>query len=267
MQRLRLELDRGVATLWLARPEKSNALDESFWRELPDAFAALGADPAVRAIVLAAEGRHFCAGLDLGIFAGLRCPEGGDPARHAEALRATIIRLQAALTAIEQCRKPVLAAVQGACVGAGLAMALCADMCFCTGDAHFSVAEIDLAIAADLGTLQRLPRRVPPGLARELAYSGRRLGAEEAVASGLCNRAFGDSESMLEGVAELARQIAAKSPLAVRTSKEMLNHACSHSVEEGLRYAAALNAAAISSREVQASFEARLQGRDAEFEG
>lgn len=266
-QRLRIEVDRGVATVWLARPEAANALDEQLWGELPECFAELDASPEVRAVVLAAEGRHFCAGIDLSLFSQLPAGPEDDRAHHSEHLRALILRLQAALSALEDCRKPVLAAVQGACVGAGLAMVCCADMRYCTDDAYFSVKEIELAIAADLGTLQRLPRLIAPGLARELAYTGRKMSGEEAIYCGFCNDQFTDADEMLAEVRRIAREIAHRSPLAVRSTKQILNHARDHSVEEGLRHVATWNAGMLSSDEVLKSFEARNRGESPAYEG
>lgn len=265
-ERLQVSVEQGVATVLLARPEAANALDERLWQELPDCFMALDAAPEVRAVVLAAQGRHFCAGLDLGMFATLQPPENSEHARHGEQLRAIILRLQAALTSLEQCRKPVLAAVQGACVGGGLAMACCADMRYCSEDAYFSVKEIELAIAADLGTLQRLPRLIAPGLARELAYTGRRLAAAEALSSGFCNRVFASADEMLPAVQAIAREIAVHSPPAVRATKEILNHARDSRVEEGLRYAATWNAGLLSTGDVVRSFEARARGEQPRYE-
>lgn len=252
----------GVAQVTINRPHKANALHLTAWQELWEIFTALDALPEARVVVLCGEGRHFCSGIDLELLMAIR-QQAADACegRMREKLRRFVLQLQAPINAVEQCRKPVLAAVHGACVGAGVDLVTACDMRYATADAFFAVAEIDMGMVADLGTLQRLPRLVGEGLARELAYTGRRLSAEGALAARLVNQVYPDRETLLAAVTELARVIAAKSPLAIRGSKHVLNYARDHSVAEGLEQIATWNAAMILSNDLNEAFAAKLQGR------
>ena len=247
---LALSLDAHVALVELNRPEKANAMSAALWRELEECFRWCDRESAVRAVVLAGRGRHFCAGIDLAMFADF-APTGSDPARHAEQKRERIEQLQANLGAIERCRKPVLAAIHSSCIGGGVDMVCCADMRYCSEDAQFAIKEIDLGMVADVGTLQRMPRLVPDGLVRELAYTGRRMGAQEARSAGFVNAVFADRAALLEGVLAIARTIAERSPLAVRGTKELVLYAREHSVADGLRFIATWNAGMLSTVDVQ----------------
>jgi enoyl-CoA hydratase len=259
---LRLEIADGVATVTLNRPRQRNAMNPAFWREIRQAFDDIGADPAVRAAVITSTGPHFTAGLDLLSFAGVLAPSGGDEGRRREALRRLILDLQASFSAIERCRVPVLAAVQGGCIGGGVDMVTACDMRYCTEDAYFVIKEIDIGMAADVGTLQRLPYLIPSGLMRELAYTGRDLAAAEAKNAGLVNAVFADHETMNAAVHNIAREIAAKSPLAVAGAKEMINYARDHTVADGLNYVATWNAGMLISEdmaEAMAALKAKRQ--------
>ncbi|GAB5450290.1 MAG: crotonase/enoyl-CoA hydratase family protein [Halioglobus sp.] len=262
---LELNIEQQVATVSLNRPDKANAMNAPMWEELQACFEWLDAEPTVRAVVLAGNGRHFCAGLDLGMFADI-VAGSDDPARRAEQLRRTILRLQGNLSAIENCRVPVLAAIHNTCIGGGVDMTCCADMRYATRDAFFSIREIDIGMTADVGTLQRLPRIIPDGVVRELAYTGRNMGADEAREVGFINRVFDDRETLLREVTAIARDIASKSPLAVRGSKEMLLYARDHSVAEGLNYIATWNAGMMSQADLQAGMIAQAQQQPAMYE-
>ena len=249
---LALELADQVALVELNRPDKANAMNAAMWRELEECFRWCDREPAVRAVVLAARGRHFCAGIDLQMFATLD-DQSLEPGRRAEHRRQHIERLQANLTAIEQCRKPVLAAVQYTCIGGGVDMISCCDMRYCTEDAYFAIKEIELGMVADVGTLQRLPRLIGDGLMRELAYTGRRIEATEAQRHGLVNQVHATREEMLAAVMDIARTIARRSPLAIRGTKEVLLYGRDHSVAEGLRYIANWNAGMLSADDLTRS--------------
>jgi enoyl-CoA hydratase len=159
----------------LNRPERSNAINEAMWQELRMAFAWADESDEVRVVMLSGAGRNFCAGIDLAMLAGVaRAVAHRDPARRREALRRLILDLQDCLSSVERCRKPVLAAIHGACIGGAIDLVTCCDMRYAAADVQFSVREIDVGMTADVGTLQRLPRLVPDGIARELAYTGRR---------------------------------------------------------------------------------------------
>ena len=247
---LAVHIEEQVATVSLNRPDKANAMNEAMWRELQECFEWLDGEASVRAVVLAGNGKHFCAGLDLTMFGGF-VTESSDPARRAETFRRTILRLQGNLTAIERCRKPVLAAIHNTCIGGGVDLTCCCDMRYATEDAFFSIREIDIGMTADVGTLQRLPRIIPEGVVRELAYTGRNMDAEEARELGYVNRVFDNRETLLREVTAIARTIASKSPLAVRGSKEMLLYARDHSVADGLNYVATWNAGMFSQVDIQ----------------
>ena len=262
---LELQVDDHVATVSLNRPDKANSMSAAMWEELQGCFEWLDSEPMVRAVVLTGNGKHFCAGLDLAIFTSVD-GESGDPARRAEHFRRKVLRMQDNLTSLERCRKPVLAAIHRTCIGGGVDLVCCADMRYATEDAYFSIREIDIGMAADVGTLQRLPRLIPDGLVRELAYTGRNMDAEEARELGFINRVYEDRETLLREVTAIARAIAAKSPLAVRGSKEMLLYSRDHSVAEGLNYIATWNAGMLSRADLQAGLQAQADKTHAVYE-
>ena len=262
---LDVSIEDKVATVCLNRPDKANSMNDAMWRELQTCFEWLDSEPGVRAVVLAGNGKHFCAGLDLTMF-GTLLSDSPDPARRAEALRRTILRLQDNLSAIEKCRVPVLAAIHNTCIGGGVDMTCCADMRYATEDAYFAIREIDIGMTADVGTLQRLPRIVPDAIVRELAYTGRTMDAEEAREAGFVNRVFEDRETMLREVHGIARSIAKKSPLAIRGTKEMLLYARDHPVAEGLNYIATWNAGMLSEQDLQAGIQAQAEKKPAHYE-
>jgi len=262
---LELKLDGHVATVSLNRPDKANSMNGPMWTEIQACFEWLDQEPNVRAVVLAGNGKHFCAGLDLAMFGNL-ISESPDPARRAEEFRRTVLALQDNLTAIEKCRVPVLAAIHNTCIGGGVDMTCCADMRYGSADAFFSIREIDIGMTADVGTLQRLPRLIPDGMVRELAYTGRNMGAEEARQLGFLNAVYEDRETLLREVTAIAHEIAKKAPLAVRGSKEMIVYARDHSVTEGLNYIATWNAGMMSQADMQAGIQAQMEKSQAEFE-
>jgi enoyl-CoA hydratase len=263
---LAVSLADGIAQIQLDRAERSNAMNEAMWQELRTVFNWADATPEVRVVVLSGAGRNFCAGIDLAMLGGVaEVVAHKDPARSREALRRLILDLQDCLSSIERCRKPVLAAIQGACIGGAVDLVTCCDMRYCSADAQFSVREIDVGMTADVGTLQRLPRLVPDGVVRELAYTGRNVEASEAQMIGLVNRVFATPEALAEGVHQLAQTIAAKSPLAIRGTKEMLNYGRDHSVADGLNYIATWNAAMLMSADLNESMAAMREKRLPKF--
>lgn len=258
-ERIAVRIEDAVAHVELARPDKLNAMDQAMFAALGDSFRRLGTDPQVRCILLSAQGRHFSAGLDLKEAAAQFRPTP-DPGRAAEARLRHIHWLQDAFTAVEQARVPVVAVVHGACVGAGLDLVAACDLRVASADAFLQVAEVDVAITADLGTLQRLSHMIPQGLLRELAYTGRKMLAEEAARLGLVNRVAPDREGAMAAGLELARTIAAKSPLAIAGAKQSLNYSRGRPVEEGLRQVALWNAATLVSADLSAALQSRLGG-------
>ncbi len=258
--------DEKVATVPLNRPGKANALDESAWKEFPACFEQLDRDPACRVVVLRGEGKHFCAGIDLQYLMQVgQLSQNDCEGRRREAMRLAILDLQQAFVAIDQCRKPVIAAVHGSCIGAGVDMVTACDMRFAADSAYFQVKEIDIGMVADLGTLQRLPRIIPDGIAREMCYTGRKVSGKEAAGFGLVNRSFPSTEELMKQVGELASQIAAKSPLSIRGTKEMLNYSRDHSIEDGLNYIATWNAAMLLSDDLARAMQSAMMKQEVAF--
>jgi len=231
---LTITLSEHIAEVCLDRPDKSNAMNAAMWQEIRQAFDWVDSTPQARVAILSGAGKNFCAGIDLAMLAGVQQQIANpDGARSREALRRLILDLQDCLSSIERCRKPVLAAIQGACVGGALDLVTCCDMRYAAADAIFSIKEIDLGMVADVGTLQRLPRLIGDGMARELAYTGRNVDAAEAEKLGLVNRTFSTPATLSAEVRQLALGIAAKSPLATRGLKEVMNYSREHSVSDG----------------------------------
>lgn len=264
-ERVTVRQDGDVAVVTLARSDKLNAMDGEMFAAIGHTFRRLGNDPAARCILLNAEGPHFTAGLDLQ-YAGSQFGPAKDPGRAAEVRLRHIHWLQDAFTAVEQARAPVVAAIHGACVGAGVDLTAACDIRLCSADAFFQIAEVDVAITADLGTLQRMAHLIPQGLLRELTYTGRKLPAEEAARMGYVNRVAADREATVIAGMEIARAIAAKSPLAVAGAKRSLNYGRGRPVEEGLRDVALWNAATLVSPDLGAAVQARLGKTAARFE-
>lgn len=263
---LSVSLTDHIAVIRLNRPEKANAMNLPMWREIRTAFEWVDATPTARVAILEAEGKTFTSGIDLQMMMGLGAQIQNEcEGRKREALRSIILDLQDTLTSLERCRKPVLAAVHGACVGGGIDLITCADMRYCSSDAYFTIKEIDIGMTADVGTLQRLPKLIGEGMARELAYTGRKVDAAEARDIHLVNRVFESPEALRAGVLEIAAGIAAKSPLSIRGTKEMISYARDHSVADGLKYIATWNAAMLMSNDLQEAMMANMGKRPAEF--
>lgn len=256
---LSVSLENHIATVRLNRPEKANAMSATMWQEIRQAFQWVDVTPEARVAVLQGEGKYFTAGIDLQMMMGLGPQIRNEcDGRTREALRRVILDLQDTLTSIERCRKPVLAAIHGGCIGGGIDLVTCADMRYCSADAYFTIKEIDIGMTADVGTLQRLPKLVGEGIVRELAYTGRKFDAQEAKDIGLVNRVFDSREALYAGVQEIAATIAAKSPLSIRGTKEMITYARDHSVADSLNYIATWNAAMLMSQDLTEAMTANM---------
>jgi enoyl-CoA hydratase len=259
---LSVTLDANIATIRLNRPDKANAMSATMWQEIRKAFDWVDTTPEARVAVLQGEGKLFCAGIDLQMMMGINADVRNDcDGRTREAMRRVILDMQDTLTSLERCRKPVLAAIHNGCIGGGIDLITCADMRYCSADAYFTIKEIDIGMTADVGTLQRLPKLVGDGITRELAYTGRKMDATEAQQIGLVNRVFESREALYAGVQEIAATIAAKSPLSIRGSKEMINYARDHSVADSLNYIATWNAAMLMSNDLTEAMTANMQKR------
>jgi enoyl-CoA hydratase len=245
-----VSIENKVAHVRFNRPEQRNTLTRQGFRELREIAARIDVDGTVRAMILSSTGKTFCAGLDLSAtdFGDTRIEDG---ARRRGNFIVRVSGTQECFTALERMRIPVLAAVQGGCVGGGLELVSACDMRYCTADAFFALPEINLGFPADLGGLQRLPRVMADGLARELAFTGRRLPAAEALAAGLVNKVYDTQDEMLEGVLGIATEIATKSPLGIWGTKEFLLHARDHTVADGLHHAAVWQAGMVSGADVK----------------
>ena len=264
-----LEIDSKVGHIRMNRPEKLNSMVPAFWRELPEIVDEMSASGSVRAIVLSSVGRHFCSGMDLSVFGSSEnigpSSASGHPSRRQERFRSTALKLQDTFSSLERARVPVLCAIQGACVGGGIDLVSAADMRYADESAFFSIAEINIGMTADVGTLQRMPKLVPEGIVRELAYTGRRWSAAEAHAAGFVNAVYPDHDSLVEGVLGVATEIASKSPMAVWGTKQTMHYTRDHSVADGLEYIANWNAAMFDTDDMAEAFAADQEKREPDF--
>jgi enoyl-CoA hydratase len=262
-----------VAHVKMKRGAELNTMTPAFWSELPQIVHAISDEGRARAIVLSSTGKHFTAGMDLAVFTGdaaVGAASGGgseqaEVGRARANLRLTALQLQDSFTCLERARMPVLAAVQGGCIGGGVDMVSACDMRYATADAFFCIQEINIGMTADVGTLQRLPKIVPEGVVRELAYTGRRMSAARAREVGLVNEVFPDQAAMLDGVLAIAEEIAQKSPLAIWGSKEMINYARDHSVADSLNHVATWQTGMFQPGDMMESFAARSEKRAPRF--
>jgi len=261
-----VHVEEGVAHVQMNRPDEFNSMIREFWAELPELVRRLSDAGDVRAMVLSSTGRHFCSGMDLAVFgSGSIAGAEAEPGRRAANVMLMVRRLQETFTALERARMPVLAAVQGGCIGGAMDLITACDMRYASADAFFVVQETNIGMAADVGTLQRLPKIVPDGVARELVYTGCRMPAARAREVGLVNEVFPDHDSLVEGTLAIAREIAGKSPLTVWGCKEMLVHARDHSVAAGLDHIALWQMGGLQPSEMMEAFAARSEKRAARF--
>ena len=264
-----VDIEDHVAHIVLSRPEKRNSMIPAFWRDLPAVVEDIDGNAKARAIVISSTGPHFCAGMDLASFGpgGVqdRATARTSRIRRGASFYDNVSHLQRSLSCLEECRIPVLAAIQGGCIGGGVDMVSACDMRYATEDAYFTIFEINIGMTADVGTFPRLCKLIPEGIVRELAYTGRRMSAAEARDAGLVNRVYADHDDMLAGVMEVAREIAGKPPLAVYGCKRMINYARDHSTADGLDYIAIWNASFLQTEEMQEAMLASRENRPGEF--
>lgn len=262
-----VEIKNDIAHLVLNRPEALNTMILAFWSELPEIVREIDDKALARAIVISSTGKHFTAGMDLSVLGSGADRSGQEVGRVRANLMKTILKLQETFSCLDEARIPVLMAVQGGCIGGGVDFASACDMRYATRDAFFCIQEINLGMTADVGTFPRLPHLMPQGLVRELSYTGRRLYADEAKACGFVNEVFETQDDMIAKVMEIARDIAARSPLAVWGSKEMLTYARDHSIADGLKHIAVWQSGMFQSADMKESFKAKAEKRDPEFDG
>ncbi len=269
LESLRVESTEGVAEVCLLGPGKGNAMGPSFFRELPEVFRALDEDPAVRAVIVRGGGGVFSFGLDLRAMAGELMPHlaPGNLAAERARLLEKIGELQRGIDRVERCRKPVIAAISGPCIGGGIDLAAACDVRLASRDARFSVREVKVAIVADLGSLQRLPRIIGQGHTRELAFSGRDIDAARAERIGLVNDVYDDEATLLAAARDLARSIADNPPHVVSGIKQVLAYGDGKSVADGSRFVAVWNAAFLASNDLFEAMQAFAEKRPPRFRG
>ena len=239
-----------------------------FWNELPQIVRDIDRNARARCIVISSTGKHFCAGMDLAVFQGggsTSAPASQDKAINAEAMRHHVKQLQDSFSCLDEARMPVIAAIQGGCVGGAVDMTSACDIRYCTSDAFFVIQEINIGMTADVGTFPRLCKLIPEGWVRELAYTGRRLPALRAREIGLVNEVFDTHEEVVAHALATAREIASKAPLAVTGSKVMINYARDHTIKDGLDYIAVWQTSMFSGPHMAEAFQAKAEKRDTNF--
>jgi enoyl-CoA hydratase len=256
----------GVAHLQLNRPERMNTMEPAFFPALRDAVRALNDEGQTRALVISSTGKHFSAGMALDVFGSGDAQLGTATARQRLGFQEMLRRLIDCFTALDEARFPVVCAIQGGCIGGALDLATACDIRLCSADAFFTVQEIHIGMMADLGVLQRLAKIVPQGVAREMAYTGDRMGAERALAVGLVNAVLPDAVTLLGQALQLAQNIAAKSPLAVAGSKLALNHARDHGTASALSQMTLLQSAIFDTDEMAKAIAAWKSKQPAQFD-
>jgi len=265
----RITREEPIVWIHLDRPVKKNAMGPDAWRELPLVMAEIDADDSLRAAVITGEGKDFCAGIDLfGMgteIPGLRDWDQSTAGR--EKIRRYILKMQTAITAVERCRKPVICAIHGYCIGAGLDLASACDVRLASADASISLREAAVSFICDLGSLQRVPLIVGQGVARELAFTAKYIDADRALRVNLVNAVYNDKPALLDGARQMALEIAANAPLAVQGSKDVLNSGRDKSVEAGLEYVAARSALTLPSEDLGETMAAFSERRKPNFKG
>ena len=249
---------KGVAHLVLRRPERRNAMTAAFWKELPDIVRRLDAEERTRALVLSSTGPHFCGGLDVSLFQGEDAFDT-NTAEGRRRFRAKLEELQASLSSLAEARFPVIAAVQGGCIGGGVDLATACCLRYATRDAWFVIQEINLGMMADVGTFNRMPKQIPEAVVRELGYTGDRLSAERAERLGFVNGLFDTHEQLVAGALEVAQRIASKAPAAVQATKRMISYTRDHSVAESFEYLNAMQPAIFDIAEIRRALAAAVR--------
>jgi enoyl-CoA hydratase len=255
-----------IAHIKLNRPEAMNTMDPVFWRELDQVLVDLHKGSEVRCVVISSTGKHFSAGMALETFSGAIQMDDQSPEGRA-AMADLLADMQSTFTRLESLRVPVIAAIQGGCIGGAVDMVTACCIRYATQDAFFCIQEINIGMVADVGTLQRLPKLMPMAIVKELAYTGRRLSAEKALGYGLVNEVFADAPTMLAAAMHCANEIAAKPPVAIWGTKQALHYARDHSTEDSLKQMGWLQAGIWSNRHVAEAVSAMKEKRPGQFPG
>ncbi len=264
-----LSVTNHIAHVTLSRGDELNTMNRSFWKELSQIMDEVNRDSEVRVVIMSSTGKHFCAGMDLDAFSNgvdnIPNDKKPDAARVGEAIYRSAKELQGYISSMEKIRVPVIVAIQGGCIGGSVDMVTACDIRLATTQAFFCIQEINIGMAADVGTLQRLPRLIPDSKMRELAYTGRRMYADEAKTSGLVSDTYDSQEAMLKAAIELAEQIASKSPIAIHGLKAVMNYSRDHTIEDSLEYNALWSGAMLSQEDMTEAISAFLEKREATF--
>jgi enoyl-CoA hydratase len=260
-------IEDGVAHIRMTRPEAMNTMNKAFWNELPVIVRDIDDNARARAIVISSTGKHFCAGMDLQVFSGVGDRDAGPVDRHVagESFRRHVHHLQDTFSCLDEARMPVIAAIHGGCIGGAVDFTSACDIRYCTEDAFFTIMEINIGMTADVGTFPRLCKLIPEGWVRELAYTGRRLPALKAREIGLVNEVLPDHDAVVAHALATAKEIAAKSPLAVAGSKVMINYARDHTIKDALDYIALWQVGMFSGPHMAETFQAKAEKRDPVF--
>ncbi len=270
-QCFQVSIDDKIAHIVLNRPEKRNSMNRAFWDELPEIIEDIDAKAKARVIVISSTGPHFSAGLDIGEFitggGALQDEESQRLARlgRGAAFYNNVRTMQGTFSCLEDCRIPVLAAIQGGAIGGGVDLVTACDIRYATEDAFLTIYEINIGMTADVGTFPRLVKLIPEGIVRELAYTGRRMPAREAKEVGLVNQVYPDQATMLDEVMKIAREIAGKAPLALYGCKRMISYARDHSTIDGLDYISIWNASMLQPEEMVEAITANTEKRPGNF--
>lgn len=266
-QSLKVTKENGIVEVALLGPGKGNAMGPDFWREIPELFASLDRDSETRAIIIYGQGGIFTYGLDLMAMTGEIGAQGANLAAERTEFLDKLYALQKSFDQVFFCRKPVIAAVSGWCIGGGVDLISACDIRVCSTDAKFSVREVRVAMVADLGSLQRLPHVIGEAATRELAFTGRDIDAQKALKIGLVSEVYETQEATLEAARQIAREIAANPPLVVQGIKQVMNHRLASEIAEGLRYVGAWNSAFLHSEDLIEAIQAFRERRPPEFKG
>ena len=265
----KLDVKNHVGNLVLSRPDELNTMSRDFWVELGEVLEVINKDSDIRVVVMSSTGKHFCAGMDLNAFTNgvdnIPDDKKPDHARIGEAVYRVAKELQEYISTLEKIRVPVIAAIHGGCIGGAVDMVTACDIRLASDDAFFCIQEINIGMAADVGTLQRLPKIIPDSKMREMAYTGRRMYAEEAKEAGLVSGTYGSQEELIEAANKLASEIASKSPVAIYGLKAVMNYSRDHNINDSLEYNALWSGAMLSQKDMTEQMTANMEKRDASF--
>tara|TARA_B100001765_G_scaffold93559_1_gene57430 strand:- start:104 stop:973 length:870 start_codon:yes stop_codon:yes gene_type:complete len=266
-----VSVENDIAHIVLSRPDKRNSMINKFWDELPAIVQDMDQNSSARVIVLSSTGPHFTSGLDTSLF-GNSTESSDDPdslerlnRQRSAKLYDTIKHMQKSFTCLEQCRMPVIAAIQGGAIGGGVDLVTACDLRYMTEDGFLSIYEINIGMTADVGTFPRITHLLPEGVVKELAYTGRRISSQEAKQYGLVNEVYSDHETMLEAAMKIARLIASKAPLAIYGSKKIINYSRDHSTADSLDYISLWNASMLQPNEISEAFTSAQEKRESDF--